>query len=36
LYPGDRHLFEDSSLATYDAEATSLLTERLLAFLARI
>ena len=36
LYPGDRHLFEDSSLSTYDAEATRLLTERLLAFLARI
>lgn len=36
LYPGDRHLFEDSSLPSYDADATRLLTERLLAFLARV
>jgi dienelactone hydrolase len=36
LYPGDRHLFEDSSLPTYDADATALLTERVLAFLARV
>ena len=36
LYPGDRHLFEDSSLPTYDADATKLLTERVLAFLARV
>jgi dienelactone hydrolase len=36
LYPGDRHLFEDSSLPSHDADATRLLTERLLAFLARV
>lgn len=34
LYPGDRHLFADSSLASYDAEAAALLTQRVLAFLA--
>lgn len=36
LYPGDQHLFADSSLASYDADAAALLTERVLAFLARI
>jgi dienelactone hydrolase len=35
LYPGDQHLFADSSLASYDEAATTLLTERVLAFLAR-
>jgi dienelactone hydrolase len=35
-YPGDVHLFADSSLATYDADATDLLVERVLAFLARV
>jgi dienelactone hydrolase len=35
LYPGDRHLFADSSLPSYDAEATALLTRRVLDFLAR-
>jgi dienelactone hydrolase len=34
LYPGDQHLFMDRSLAAYDAEATALLTERVLDFLA--
>jgi dienelactone hydrolase len=34
LYPGDRHLFTDSSLASYDPAAAALLTERVLAFLA--
>jgi len=34
LYPGDRHLFADPSLPSYDAEAASLLTKRVLAFLA--
>ncbi len=34
-YPGDRHLFVDSSLASYDAEATALVVERSLRFLAR-
>ena len=36
LYPGDQHYFADSSLPSYDAEATALLTERVLAFLARV
>jgi dienelactone hydrolase len=34
LYSGDQHLFADSSLPAYDAAATTLLTERVLAFLA--
>lgn len=34
LYPGEQHLFADSSLPSYDAEATALLTQRALAFLA--
>lgn len=34
LYPGDQHLFADSSLSSYDAEATALLMERVLHFLA--
>ncbi|WP_270888690.1 dienelactone hydrolase family protein [Pedococcus sp. 5OH_020] len=33
LYPGDQHLFADSSLAAYDADATALLSQRVLAFL---
>lgn len=33
LYPGDRHLFADSSLPSYDATAARLLTERVIAFL---
>ena len=33
LYPGEEHLFADSSLSDYDAEAAALLTERTLAFL---
>jgi dienelactone hydrolase len=36
LYPGEEHLFEDSSLPSYDAEATDLLVSRVLAFLARV
>jgi dienelactone hydrolase len=36
LYPGDEHLFADSSLAGYDAAAAALLTERVLAFLAAV
>jgi dienelactone hydrolase len=35
LYPGDQHLFADSSLPSYDAEATDLLMERVLKFLAK-
>ncbi|MCW2793568.1 MAG: dienelactone hydrolase [Nocardioides sp.] len=34
VYPGERHLFADSSLPSYDAEAAALLTQRTLAFLA--
>jgi dienelactone hydrolase len=33
LYPGDTHLFTDSSLPSYDAEATALVVERSRAFL---
>jgi dienelactone hydrolase len=33
LYPGEEHLFADSSLPAYDAGATALLTERVLTFL---
>jgi dienelactone hydrolase len=36
LYPGDRHLFADSSLPDYDATAAALLMERTLAFLDRV
>ncbi len=36
LYPGDRHLFADSSLPSYDANASALLGQRVLAFLDRI
>ena len=35
LYPGDEHLFADSSLPSYDAAAAALLTERVLAFLEK-
>ena len=34
LYPGDRHLFADSSLPDYDEAAATLLLERVLSFLA--
>jgi len=33
LYPGNRHLFADSSLPSYDERAAALLTERVLSFL---
>ena len=36
VYPGDQHYFSDSSLPSYDPEASALLTERVLAFLARV
>jgi dienelactone hydrolase len=36
LYPGDGHLFADSSLPSYDRDAAQLLTERVLAFLAAL
>lgn len=34
LYPGDRHLFADSSLPSYDERAARLLTDRTLQFLS--
>jgi dienelactone hydrolase len=33
LYPGEQHLFADSSLPAYDAAAAALLRERVIAFL---
>lgn len=36
VYPGDRHLFTDSSLSSYDAESAALLTQRVLDFLKRV
>jgi len=36
LYPGDQHYFADSSLPSYDADATALLTRRVLEFLERL
>jgi dienelactone hydrolase len=33
LYPGDEHLFSDSSLPAYDEAATALLTSRVLTLL---
>lgn len=36
LYPGEQHLFADSSLPAYDPEATGLLTERILTFLEAV
>jgi dienelactone hydrolase len=36
LYPGDQHYFADSSLPSYDADATALLTRRVLGFLDRV
>ncbi|MGO7535551.1 dienelactone hydrolase family protein [Rhizobium leguminosarum] len=36
LYPGDQHYFADSSLPSYDADATALLTLRVIDFLNRV
>jgi dienelactone hydrolase len=36
VYPGDRHLFTDSSLPSYDAEATALVVQRSREFLGRV
>ena len=33
LYPGDQHLFADSSLPGYDEAATTLATQRVLSLL---
>jgi dienelactone hydrolase len=36
VYPGDRHLFTDSSLDAYDPDASALLMERVRTFLASV
>lgn len=36
LYPGSKHYFADSSLPSYDADAATLLTRRVLDFLRRV
>jgi dienelactone hydrolase len=36
LYPGDGHLFADSSLPSYDADAAALVVRRSREFLARV
>lgn len=36
LYPGDRHLFADSSLPDYDESAATLLKKRVLSFLDNV
>jgi dienelactone hydrolase len=36
VYPGDRHLFTDSSLPSYDAEAAALVAQRSREFLDRL
>jgi dienelactone hydrolase len=36
VYPGDRHLFTDSSLPSFEAEATTLVVQRSLEFLDRL
>jgi dienelactone hydrolase len=36
VYPGDRHLFTDSSLPSYDADAAALAVQRSRVFLDRV
>jgi dienelactone hydrolase len=36
VYPGDQHLFADSSLPSYDKAAADLLTQRVIDFLDRL
>ncbi|WP_432250349.1 dienelactone hydrolase family protein [Streptomyces sanyensis] len=36
LYPGDRHLFTDRSLPSYDEQATKQVNHRVLGFLDRM
>jgi dienelactone hydrolase len=36
VYPGDQHLFTDSSLPSHDADATALVVERSIGFLDRL
>jgi dienelactone hydrolase len=35
-YPGDQHLFADSSLPSYDEKAAALLTQRVIDFLEKL
>jgi dienelactone hydrolase len=36
VYPGDKHLFSDSSLPSYDADAAALVVQRSLKFLDQL
>jgi dienelactone hydrolase len=36
IYPGDVHLFADSSLPSYDRTSTELMTSRVLSFLSAL
>src|SRR5882757_706904 len=36
LYPGNQHLFVDNSLPSYDQDAATLLTERVIRFLSGV
>jgi dienelactone hydrolase len=36
VYPGDRHLFTDSSLPSYDADAAALVVQHSRQFLDRL
>jgi len=36
VYPGDRHLFTDSSLPSYDADAAALVVQRSRQLLERV
>jgi dienelactone hydrolase len=36
LYPGNRHLFTDSSLSSYDEQATKILLQRIMSLLGRL
>ncbi len=36
VYPGDRHLFTDSSLLSYDADAAALVVQRSREFLGQV
>ena len=36
LYPGEKHLFADRSLPSYDEDAAALLTKRVLGFLREV
>jgi dienelactone hydrolase len=36
VYPGDRHLFADSSVSDYEPDSAALLKRRALSFLERV